>query len=281
MPTPPAEFIEAKQERKLNFLDEVTPMLITYNEEANIARTLAKLTWAKRILVIDSGSTDTTLEIVRSFRQAELINRSFDDFANQCNFGLEQVVTPWVLSLDADYELSDELIAALVTLQPGYATGGYRCHFVYRIQGHPLRGSLYPPRIVLHRKQGASYHNEGHGHRVAVAGEVLPLSGVIYHDDRKPLMRWLKSQQVYAMREAEHLFSANPSTLTRADRIRLAIWPAPLLTFLYVLFVKGCALDGWPGLFYSLQRLLAETMIALTLLNQRLQDAVRMPVDRE
>jgi glycosyltransferase involved in cell wall biosynthesis len=254
-------------------------MVITYNEEANIARTLARLAWAKRILVIDSGSTDATLEIARSYRQADIIHRPFDDFASQCNFGLDQIASPWVLSLDADYELSPEFVAEMSGLRPSDATGGYRSHFVYRIHGYPLRGSLYPPRIVLYRKKGARYRNEGHGHSVAVIGDVLPLASAIYHDDRKPLARWFASQQLYALREAEHLLSVNRSTLKRADRMRLALWPAPLLVLVYALFVKGCVLDGWPGLFYALQRLLAEIMIALAILNRRLggqSDGIQM-----
>jgi hypothetical protein len=212
---------------------------------------------------------------VRSFRQADIVRRRFDDFASQCNFGLERISTPWVLSLDADYELSPELVAELGSLRPADGTSGYRSHFVYRIHGTPLRGSLYPPRIVLYRKQGAFYRNEGHSHRVTVTGEVLPLDGAIYHDDRKPLARWLASQQIYALREAEYLLSVDRSTLKSADRIRLAIWPAPFLALVYTLFVKGCLLDGWPGWFYALQRLLAETMIALAILNSRLQGGAR------
>jgi len=247
-------------------------MVITCNEEANIGRTLARLDWAKRILVIDSGSTDATIDIVRSFPQADIIQRPFDDFASQCNFGLEKIASSWVLSLDADYELSDELVTEIGNLRPDDSTGGYLSRFVYRIQGNPLRGSLYPARIVLYRKQRAVYRNEGHGHRVHVTGKVLPLTGPIYHDDRKPLARWLASQSIYALREAEHLLSANRSALKRVDQIRLAVWPAPFLVLLYTLFVKGCLLDGWPGWFYALQRLIAESMIALAILNRRLRD---------
>ncbi|HTJ01870.1 MAG TPA: glycosyltransferase, partial [Methylovirgula sp.] len=90
--------------------DLITPMIITYNEEANLQRVLDRLTWAKRILIIDSGSTDRTLEIARLCPQAEVIHHPFADFASQCNFGLARVEAPWVLSLDADYELSPQLV---------------------------------------------------------------------------------------------------------------------------------------------------------------------------
>ena len=84
-----------------NFLEQVTPLIITYNEEANIRRTLSKLTWANKILVVDSGSTDATLDIAKSSDKVEIIHRPFDDCASQWNFGLEHVGTAWVLSLDA------------------------------------------------------------------------------------------------------------------------------------------------------------------------------------
>jgi hypothetical protein len=180
-----------------------------------------------------------------------------------------------VLSLDADYELSDELVHELHCLRPDAATGGYQARFVYRVFGRPLRGTLYPPRTVLYRKDKARYQNEGHGHRVTVAGNVVPLAGVIFHDDRKPLARWFTAQQRYAREEAEHLMASDRKALGRADRIRLAAWPAPLAVFIYALILKGCLLDGWPGWYYALQRLVAETMLALELLDRRLRRAVR------
>jgi len=251
-------------------LGRTTPLIITFNEAPNIARTLGRLTWARRIVVIDSGSTDETLAIVARFAQAEVIARPFDSFARQCNFGLEQVRTEWVLSLDADYELSDELVREMAALDPGEASAGYRARFIYRIWGRPLRGALYPPRTVLYRVAAGRYADEGHGHRVSVAGEVRRLDGVIYHDDRKPLARWFDSQRRYAQAEARHLLGAPASQLAWRDRVRRAAWPAPMLVFAYVLLVKGCLLDGWPGWFYALQRLLAEVLIALEVIDQRL-----------
>src|SRR5207237_841808 len=114
-------------------------------------------------------------------------------------------------------------------------------------------------------------HREGHGHRVAIAGEVQSLSGFIYHDDRKPLTRWLASHQRYARDEAEYLLSRRQTSLSLADRLRLMGWPAPIAAFVYVLFVKRCLLDGTPGLFYALQRCAAETLLALEIVNHRLR----------
>jgi glycosyltransferase involved in cell wall biosynthesis len=254
-----------------NFLEQVTPLIITYNEEANIRRTLSKLSWANKILVVDSGSTDATLDIAKSSDKVEIIHRPFDDCASQWNFGLEHVGTAWVLSLDADYELSNELVSELNNLRPDDATGGYQSNFIYRIYGQALRASVYPPRIVLYRRLGASYHNEGHTQRVTVDDDILQLRYPIFHDDRKPLSRWFSSQQRYALQEAEYLTSENRSTLSRVDRIRQASWPGPLLALPYVLLVKGCLFDGWAGWLYALQRLVAETMISIAVVNARLE----------
>ena len=249
---------------------DITPLLITYNEIQNIERTLAQLGWARRIVVIDSGSTDGTLEVLARDPRIDVRHRPFDSFAEQCNFGLAEIGTEWVLSMDADYELSDALVAELPTLKPAPGQAGFRARFVYCIHGRALRGTPYPPRTVLYRVRGARYENEGHGHRVRLDGAVGDLDGVIYHDDRKPLARWLGSQQRYAAREAAHRLEAPREKLSRVDRIRLMGWPAPILVFLYVLFAKGALLDGPAGWFYAFQRLLAEVLLALELMDRRL-----------
>jgi glycosyltransferase involved in cell wall biosynthesis len=249
--------------------DEITPLIITYNEAPNICRTLGKLSWAQRIVVIDSGSTDRTVGMARSYPQVEVVQRPFIDAASQCNFGLTQVASPWVLSLDADYELSDALIRELASLAPRDSVVGYRARFVYRINGRPLRGSLYPPRTVLYRKGKAYYRQEGHTQRVVLDGQVVPLNGVIYHDDRKSLARWFTSQQRYAREQADYLLDVPPGGLRRNDKIRLMGWPAPIAVFFYTLFLKGCLFDGWPGWYYALQRTTAEMLLALEILDRR------------
>jgi glycosyltransferase involved in cell wall biosynthesis len=220
-------------------------------------------------VVIDSGSTDGTINLLQRYSQVEVIERPFIDFASQCNFGLTQVTSPWVLSLDADYELSDGLIGELASLAPPERIVGYRARFVYRIHGRSLRGSLYPARTVLYRRDKASYRQEGHAHRVVLDGEVISLAGLIFHDDRKPLARWWNSQQRYAREQAEYLLECPSSGLRRTDKIRLMGWPAPIGVFFYTLFVKGCLFDGWPGWYYALQRTTAEMLITLEIIDRR------------
>jgi glycosyltransferase involved in cell wall biosynthesis len=253
-------------------IEAITPLIITFDEVLNITRTLDKLTWARRIVVVDSGSTDGTLDVLARYPQVALFKRAFDNFANQCNFGLDNVESEWVLSLDADYEISDGLVEELANLSETDGVAGYRASFVYCIYGRPLQGTLYPPRMVLYRRKSARYVNDGHGHRVIVAGNVRVLSGVIYHDDRKPLSRWLTSQQSYARLEADYLLNADAGVLSTSDRLRRMAWPAPIVVFFYVLVVKGCLFDGWPGWFYAVQRLVAECMIALELIDRRIRN---------
>jgi len=244
-------------------------MILTFNESPNIGRTLEKLAWAKKILVLDSFSTDNTLEIAQSYPQVRVVQRKFDTFAGQCNFGLEQIQSPWVLSMDADYVLSDELNHELAALRPTPEVAGYRATFTYCIHGHALRASLYPPRTVLYRQDRAHYRDEGHGHRVQINGPVLALRGLIHHDDRKSLERWLNEQLRYSAHETTHLMQTPLADLNVADRIRRTIIPAPVLVFIHALFVKGLIFDGWPGWLYVTQRTLAELLLSLRLLEAK------------
>lgn len=248
-------------------LAAITPLLLTYNEEPNIARCLERLTWAKRVLVIDSGSTDRTLEICSDFPNVEVIHRRFESFAGQCNFGLTHITSEWVLSMDADYRVPTDFPEVASGLNS--SATGFRFPFRYCIHGRPLRASLYPPRTVLYRKSAASYENDGHGHRVRIEGSVIDIDRQIDHDDRKPLSRWLGSQTKYAEQEAEKLLAEDHAG-GWPDRLRRMIWPAAPAAFLYTLFAKRMILDGWPGWFYVLQRTYAELLLSLAMLEKKL-----------
>jgi glycosyltransferase involved in cell wall biosynthesis len=256
-------------------LSTVTPLLLTYNEEANIDHTLGRLAWAERVVVVDSYSTDATIDIATACGNVDLVQREFDHFADQCNFGLEQIDTEWVLSLDADYVCSEALIDEIRALPTIPAADGFSVGFVYCVFGEPLRGTLYPPRTVLYRREKAKYHRDGHGHRVRVDGTVGELDAPIYHDDRKSLKRWLDNQRGYARLEAEKL--ADDDALSVPDRLRETDVLGVLLMPLYCLFGKGLILDGWPGWYYTLQRTYAELLLALERLDQALRSSSEEP----
>src|SRR5262249_3461248 len=99
-------------------LDQITPLILTYNEAPNIARSLGALSWACDIVLVDSFSDDDTVTIAKSVPQVRVFQRAFDGHRNQWEFGLKEtgISTPWVLALDADYVLSDEVIAELTNL---------------------------------------------------------------------------------------------------------------------------------------------------------------------
>lgn len=252
-------------------VDELTAIILTYNEEANIGRTLDRLRWVPRILVLDSFSTDRTLEIVRQFENVQVVQKYFDSFAGQCNFALTLVETQWVLSIDADYVLSDELVSELLELRDDPLVAGYQVSFSYWVYGKPLRRTLLPGRTALYRTNRAVYADEGHGHRVRVRGELRRLRGGVNHDDRKPLGRWLAAQCSYMAIEAPDLLRHSDSELTLQDRIRKRIVFAPVLILVYTLLAQRLFMDGWRGWYYVMQRTLVELMLSVHLLDVKMQ----------
>ncbi|OUL19800.1 glycosyl transferase [Nostoc sp. RF31YmG] len=247
-------------------LNQVTPLILTYNEAPNIARTLQHLVWAEKIVVIDSYSTDKTLKILESYPQVQLFQRKFDNHTSQWNYGLEQVKSEWVLSLDADYIVTNELITEIKELALDSSIDGYFVPFKYCVFGKPLHGTLLPPREVLFRKAKAIYIDDGHTQLLEVKGQSSKLSAYIHHDDRKPLSRWLWAQDRYMVIEAKKLLETPTSELSLGDRIRKQKIVAPIIILVYCLILKGGILDGWRGCYYAFQRVLAEILLAIHLI---------------
>ena len=146
----------------------------------------------------------------------------------------------------------------------------YFVRFRYLIYGRPLRSTLYPPRAALFRNDRCRYRPDGHTQLLEIPGRSEFLTHSIDHDDRKPLSRWLASQNNYARLEAEKLM-ADETSRGWPDRLRRAIWPAAPATLFYSLFVKRLILDGWAGVFYAIQRAYAEVLLSLELLDRKLR----------
>jgi glycosyltransferase involved in cell wall biosynthesis len=250
-------------------LDRITPLILTRDEEANIGRTLAQLAWAREVVVVDSLSTDDTVAVARQFANVRVVSRKFDSHDLQWAFGVEQVTTPWVLTLDADYFVPQAFVREMESLEPPPEVAGYKASFLYAIGGKPLRSALYPPRAVLLRRGAFEIWQDGHTQRVRVHGRLERLRTPLIHDDRKDLRRFMDRQRKYMRQEASKLRAAKWVALPTAGRIRKLRFVAPLATLFYVLFVKRAILDGEAGLRYALERFLAEAILSIELFRRR------------
>ena len=105
--------------------------------------------------------------------------------------------------------------------------------------------------------------------RAQVSGDVGQVTSRVLHDDRKPLSRWLASQVKYAEQESELLLGRAANELRIEDRLRRMIVITPWLVPLYCLTVGRGALDGRAGIYYALQRGVAESLLALKLIEAK------------
>lgn len=255
--------------------EQITPVLLTYNEEPNISRTLQRLTWANDIVLVDSFSDDHTVQIASDFPQVRVFQRPFDRHRDQWSFALAEteIKTPWVLALDADYILTDEFLSEVERLRPPKNVNGYTANFIYCINGRRLRSGIYPPVTVLYRRDAGCYEQDGHTHRVRVHGPIRSLQARILHDDRKSLTSWFNAQARYSQLEAQKLLTTARQNLSWPDRLRKLFFVAPAVMLVYCLFIRGGLLDGFAGLQYALERTVAELMLSLRLIQHRLGKA--------
>lgn len=241
-------------------LDEITPLILTRDEEANVGRTLEHLRWAREVIVVDSVSTDRTSEIARSFPNVRFVQRPFDSHEAQWRYGASLVATAWVLTLDADYVVPEAFTRELAALDP--AADAYEATFVYAVNGRPLRGSLYPPRPVLLRRGRFEIWQDGHTQRVRALGTMARLQTPLVHDDRKSLRRFIQRQRAYMCQEARKLRGTPFRSLNGMGKLRKLRVVAPFAVLFYTLFVKRTILDGAAGLRYALERFLAEAILS-------------------
>ena len=258
-------------------LARITPVILTYNEDQNIARTLSCLGWAKDVVVVDSGSTDGTLAILAQFPNVRVFSRRFDTHAGQWRYAVEEtdIATEWILRLDADYHVSKALVAELARLDPDPAVSAYRIGFDYAIFSHKLRSSLYPANTILLRKCHFTVWDKGHTEAWEVNGPIAALSGHVVHDDWKPTGQWVVGQTRYMQRELAWIDARKDDGLVRWLRLRPPLMP--IAVFLYCLFGKGLVLNGRAGIFYALQRMVAEAVLSLMVLEAKLRELAARP----
>ncbi len=247
----------------MNGAPRVTPVVLTLNEEPNIGRLLEDLAWARAVVVVDSGSTNRTAEVAGRFSNVRLLSRPFDTHAAQWQFAIGSAETDYVLALDADYRVPPEFVTELdrVFLPGGFASGvaGFR----YCIHGQPLRGSVYPAKVVVVRRDAVSITQPGHSQVIAADGPQYRFAARLSHDDRKPLERFVRSQLEYARLEADRL--RHTTTLRWQDRVRrTALMPFVAGPGAYV--AAGGPLAGWAAVQYACERTIFECLLAMEIL---------------
>src|SRR5947208_16965654 len=106
--------------------------------------------WAKEIIVVDSGSTDGTLAALAKYPNVRVFKRRFDTHAAQWRFAVEetQIATNWILRLDADYQVSDGLVAEIARLDPNSPVNAYGIGVEYAVFSDYLLSFVYPPTAI-------------------------------------------------------------------------------------------------------------------------------------
>lgn len=242
----------------------ISGLILSNNEEVNIGRTLSNLTWLPEIVLLDSGSTDKTLEIAKTFPNVRICHREFDNHHNQWNFGLKEcgIQSEWVLALDSDYQFDEKVSAEIQTIVDSNPfENAFWAKFRYAINGEVIKSGIYTPVQVLFRRKLANYANEGHTQRVKVEGESGWLKNHVIHDDRKPFSRWIHSQVRYSKLEAEKILQSPKSNLSRTNRLRKSTILTPVIVFFYCLIVRKGIFEGKNAILYAFQRLIAESFI--------------------
>lgn len=229
----------------------LSAVIITFNEADRIADCIASLAFCDDIVVVDSHSTDATAQIAHDLG-ARVLLRPFDGFRSQKQFAVEQARHDWVLCLDADERISQELAEAISTTRAaGFDAAGYRFARLSQYFGKFLRrGNAYPDRVLrLFDRRRGGWRGTREVHEAAsVDGPVRTLHGDLIHYPYRSLEQQLAKTQRYARMMAEHDHARGK----RATVAKLVLSPAWRFWRGYVLRLGF--LDGWHGLVYAYVR---------------------------
>jgi glycosyltransferase involved in cell wall biosynthesis len=222
----------------------ISAAIITYNEQANIARAIESLRCCDEVVVVDSGSSDRTTEIAANLG-ARVVEAPWRGYAGQKNFASEQAAYDWVLSLDADEALSEALEAEIWQIKKnGPQYDAYTMPRMARYLGRWIMHSgWYPDRKVrLYDRRKACWTGKYVHETVRVDGRVGHLRANLLHYTFNSLSEHLKSMDRYTTLAAEELV---------ARRYRVG-WDDlvldPLFTFVRTYFFRAGFLDGAEGL---------------------------------
>jgi glycosyltransferase involved in cell wall biosynthesis len=255
----------------------VSVVILCNNSESTIGATLASVVLlSDDIHVVDSGSTDGTLEIVRA-SGAQLYHHPFENYGAQRNWAIDNTAIrhPWELHLDADERLSEPLAAAILTLKAEGFAGPNVGYFIPRLMhflGRPIRhGGMYPIwHMRLFRHGNGRCEARRYDQHFYVDGPTGRLPHPMIDDIRMPLREWTARHNNWADAEVEEqlagsaagviapkLTGGTPVQQKRALRAgydRAPLFLRAFLLFLYRYIFRLGFLDGRPGLiFFVLQ----------------------------
>lgn len=273
----------------------VAVVILTYNEELNIGQALDSVTgWADEIFILDSFSTDKTLDIARQYK-CHIAENRFENYARQRNFALDNfpITSEWVLFLDADEWLPDELkheISALVASSP--EENGFFIKWRLIWMGRWIRRGYYPTWILrLFRHGKGRCEDRAVNEHLIVEGKTGQLQHDFMHEDRRGVSDWIAKHNGYATREAIELFNSRDAAGyaevdvnlfgTQAQRkrwLRYRIWNRmppllrPFFYFFYRYVLAGGFLDGKQAFIYHfLQALWYPLLIDVKYLEMKMQ----------
>jgi len=278
---------------------DVAVIVLTHNEERNIAQALDSVSgWANEIFVLDSFSTDRTLEIVRPYG-CHVAQHRFESYSKQRNHALDHlpIRSEWVLFLDADEWLPDPLKQEISTiLATAPEANGFAINRRLIWMGRWIRRGYYPSWILrlFRRGKGRCEDREVNEHLI-VEGRTEQLQHHFIHEDRKGVTEWIAKHNTYATLEAQSLLLAEPEPTSRGIDARLfgdqaqrkrwlrhRVWnrlPPLVRPFLYFTsryILKGGFLDGRQAFIYHfLQALWFRLLIDIKYLELKRQGGGR------
>ena len=233
--------------------------IVAHNEGQNLDRTLASVTWADEIVLIDSGSTDNTLDIARRYN-ASIFVEPWKGYGGQVNSALDKCTHPWILNLDADEVVTPALareIQALLAGQPTFS--GYTVPRLNLIFGRWMRhGGLYPDRkLRLFRRGFARLREDTEPHATPKpTGPIGHLAGGdLLHFQYPTLDAYIEHMHRYSTASIPLMVrkgKTSPSTLS----FLINTVANPALTFLYNYILRLGFLDGLEGLTFHLNHAL-------------------------
>ncbi|APG26340.1 hypothetical protein A7E75_12145 [Syntrophotalea acetylenica] len=258
----------------------VSVLILTLDEEINLPRCLASLQWCDDVVVLDSGSQDATQNIATEWG-ARMVERPFDNYARQRNFGLEKIPYkhPWVLMVDADEEVPSELVEEMNKTIAGCCekTTLYRMRRKDFFLGRWIkRSSGYPTWFGRLIKVGHVRVERAINEEYNTDGYIGFLQGHLHHYPfNKGFSAWLEKHNRYSTMEADlmvkggidtpalsDLFGSDPANRRRAIKSLVYRMPfRPLLMFVALYVFRGGFLDGRAGLSFCLLRSFYEFMI--------------------